>query len=32
MCMLSIYVLLKVVGYYGLNVLSMSVKVFQKKV
>ena len=27
----SVYALLKVVGYYDLNVLSMSVMVFQKK-
>ena len=34
MCILSIYMytLLKVVGYYDLNVLPMSVMVFPKKV
>ena len=32
MCILSVYTLLKVVGYYGLSVLSMSVMGFQKKV
>ena len=31
MCILSVYALLKVVGYYDLSVLSMSVMVFQKK-
>ena len=31
MCILSEYTLLKVVGYYDLSVLSMSVKGFQKK-
>ena len=33
MCILSVglHTLLKVVGYYDLNVLSMSVMVFQKK-
>ena len=31
MCMLSAYALLKVVGYYDLSVLSMSVMGFQKK-
>ena len=33
MCILSVYALLKVVGYYDLSVLSMSVKLmgFQKK-
>ena len=32
MCILSVYALLKVVGYYDLRVLSMSVMGFQKKV
>ena len=32
MCILSVYALLKVVGYYDLSVLSMSVMGFQKKV
>ena len=32
MCILSVYTLLKVVGYYDLRVLSMSVMSFQKKV
>ena len=32
MCILSVYTLLKVVGYYNLSVLSMSVMGFQKKV
>ena len=32
MCILSVYTLLKVVGYYDLSVLSMSVMGFQKKV
>ena len=31
MCILSVHTLLKVVGYYDLNVLSMSVMGFQKK-
>ena len=31
MCILSVYTLLKVVGYYDLSVLSKSVMVFQKK-
>ena len=31
MCMLSVYALLKVVGYYDLSILSMSVMGFQKK-
>ena len=31
MCILSVYTLLKVVGYYNLSVLSMSVMGFQKK-
>ena len=31
MCILSVYALLKVVGYYDLSVLSMSVMGFQKK-
>ena len=31
MCILSAYTLLKVVGYYDLSVLSMSVMGFQKK-
>ena len=31
MCILSVYILLKVVGYYDLRVLSMSVFCFQKK-
>ena len=31
MCILSVYTLLKVVGYYDLSVLSMSVLGFQKK-
>ena len=31
MCILSVYTLLKVVGYYDLNVLSMSVMGFQQK-
>ena len=31
MCILSVYTLLKVVGYYDLSVLSMSVMCFQKK-
>ena len=31
MCILSLYTLLKVVGYYDLNVLFMSVMGFQKK-
>ena len=31
MCILSVYTLLKVVGYYDLSVLSMSVMDFQKK-
>ena len=31
MCILSVYALLKVVGYYDLSVLSMSVIGFQKK-
>ena len=30
MCILSVYTLLKVVGYYDLSVLSMSVMGFQK--
>ena len=30
MCILSVYALLKVVGYYDLSVLSMSVMSFQK--
>ena len=32
MCILSVYTLLKVVGYYDFSVLSMSVMGFQKKV
>ena len=32
MCILSVYTLLKVVGYYDLIVLSMSVMGFQKKI
>ena len=32
MCILSVYELLKVVGYYDLSVQSMSVMGFQKKV
>ena len=32
MCILSVYALLKVVRYYDLSVLSMSVMGFQKKV
>ena len=32
MCIQSVYTLLKVVGYYDLSVLSMSVMGFQKKV
>ena len=32
MCILSVYTLLKVVGYYDLSVLSMSVMGFHKKV
>ena len=31
MCFLSVYALLKVVGYYDLSVLSISVMGFQKK-
>ena len=31
MCILSVYALLKVVGFYDLSVLSMSVMGFQKK-
>ena len=31
MCNMSIYTLLKVVGYYDLSVLSMSVMGFQKQ-
>ena len=31
MCILSVYTLLKVVGYYHLSVLSMPVMGFQKK-
>ena len=31
MCILSVYTLLKVVSYYDLSVLSMSVMGFQKK-
>ena len=31
MCILSVYTLLKVVGYYDLSVLSMSVMGFQNK-
>ena len=31
MCILSVYTLLKVVGYYDLSVLSMSVMGFQTK-
>ena len=31
MCILSVYTLLKVVGFYDLSVLSMSVMGFQKK-
>ena len=31
MCILSVYTLLKVVGYYDLSVLSMSVMDFPKK-
>ena len=30
MCILSVYTLLKVVGYYDLSVLSMSVRVSKK--
>ena len=32
MCSLSVYILLKVVGYYDLSVLSMLVMGFQKKI
>ena len=32
MCILSVYTLLKVVGYYDLSVLSMSVMGVKKKV
>ena len=32
MCILSVYTLLKVVGYYDLSVLSMSVMGIQKKI
>ena len=32
MCILSVYTLLKVVGYYDLSVLSMSVMSLKKKV
>ena len=32
MCILSVYALLKVVGYYDLSVLSMSVMGLKKKV
>ena len=32
MCNLSVYTLLKVVGYYDLSVLSMSVMGFQNKI
>ena len=32
MCILSVYTLLKVVGYYDFSVLSMSLMGFQKKV
>ena len=32
MCIMYVYTLLKVVGYYDLSVLSMSVMDFQKKV
>ena len=31
MCILSVYTLLKVVGYYDLSILSMSVMGFQNK-
>ena len=31
MCSLSVYTLLKVVGYYDFNVLSMSVMGFEEK-
>ena len=31
MCILSVYTLIKVVGYYDFSVLSMSVMGFQKK-
>ena len=31
MCILSVYTLLKVVGYYDLSVVSMSVMGFQKR-
>ena len=31
MCILSVYTLLKVVGYYDLNILSMSVMGFQRQ-
>ena len=31
MCILSVFTLIKVVGYYDLSVLSMSVMGFQKK-
>ena len=31
MCILSVYTLLKVVGYYDLSVLSMSVMGFEKE-
>ena len=31
MCILSVHTMLKVVGYYDLSVLSMSVMGFQKK-
>ena len=30
MCILSVYIMLKVVGYYELSVMSMSVMGFQK--
>ena len=32
MCILSVYTLLKVVGYYDLSVLSMPVMGFQKRI
>ena len=32
MCILSVYTLLKVVGYYDLSVLPMSMMGFQKKI
>ena len=32
MCILSVYTMLKVVGYYDISVLSMSVMGFKKKI